>query len=167
MTGRASASRWTKGYVKAVLTSFVHLYDKGLIYRGKRIINWCPSCETAISDLEVEHEERAGQVVAFALPLRGGRRAASWSPPPDPETMLGDTAVAVNPDDARYTGLVGKHGDAAADESSHSHHRRRLRRPAFGTGAVKVTPAHDPNDAEMGRRHNLPAPMVIGKRRPR
>ena len=150
------------GYVDAVLTSFVHLYDKGLIYRGTRIVNWCPQCETAISDLEVEHEERAGKLWFIRYPFaegEGGVVVATTRP----ETMLGDTAVAVNPEDARYKDLIGRTltlplmnrpiqivADAFVD-------------PAFGTGAVKVTPAHDPNDAEIGRRHKLPAPIVIGK----
>jgi len=150
------------GYTKAVRTAFVHLYEKGLIYRGVRIINWCPSCETAISDLEVEHEERQGKLWHFTYPFAdedGGVIVATTRP----ETMLGDTAVAVNPEDPRYSHLVGKTvvlplmnrpipiiADTYVD-------------PAFGTGAVKVTPAHDPNDAEMGRRHDLPAPIVIGK----
>ncbi|MHB9134246.1 MAG: valine--tRNA ligase [Armatimonadota bacterium] len=151
-----------EGYTKAVRTSFAHLYNKGLIYRGTRIINWCPSCETAISDLEVEHEERRGHLWHIRYPFidgEGGIVVATTRP----ETMLGDTAVAVNPDDPRYTNLIGKMvrlplmnrdipiiADAFVD-------------PAFGTGAVKVTPAHDPNDAEIGLRHHLPAPIVIGK----
>ncbi|OPZ85918.1 MAG: Valine--tRNA ligase [bacterium ADurb.Bin429] len=150
------------GYTKAVRTAFVHLYNKGLVYRGVRIINWCPSCETAISDLEVEHEERQGKLWHFKYPFAdedGGIIVATTRP----ETMLGDTAVAVNPEDPRYSHLVGKTvvlplmnrpipiiADTYVD-------------PSFGTGAVKVTPAHDPNDAEMGRRHDLPAPIVIGK----
>lgn len=150
------------GYTRAVLAAFTHLYDAGLIYRGTRIINWCPGCETAISDLEVEHEERRGHLWYFRYPFveeEGGIVVATTRP----ETMLGDTAVAVNPEDPRYAGSVGKLvclplmnrpipivADAFVD-------------PAFGTGAVKVTPAHDPNDAEIGRRHHLPAPIVIGK----
>jgi valyl-tRNA synthetase len=149
------------GYTKAVLTAFIHLYNKGLIYRGTRIINWCPSCETAISDLEVEHEEQQGHLWHLRYPFADGSGSVVVATT-RPETMLGDTGVAVNPDDPRYTDLIGKTvmlplmnrpipivADSFVD-------------PAFGTGAVKVTPAHDPNDAEIGRRHNLPAPVVIG-----
>jgi len=152
-----------EGYVKAVLTSFVHLYNKGLIYRGVRIINWCPLCETAISDLEVEHEDRVGKLWFIRYPLADGEGGVVVATT-RPETMLGDTAVAVNPNDERYKGLVGRTVmlplmnrpiPIIADEYVD---------PSFGTGAVKVTPAHDPNDAEMGARHHLPAPIVIGKR---
>jgi len=151
------------GYVKAVMTSFVHLYDKGLIYRGTRIINWCPGCETAISDLELEHEDRQGHLWHIRYPFAdgdGGIVVATTRP----ETMLGDTAVAVNPNDERYRELVGR------EVMLPLMHRRipiiadDFVDPQFGTGAVKVTPAHDPNDAEMGRRHHLPAPVVIGKK---
>ncbi len=151
------------GYVKAVYTSFTHLYDKGLIYRGTRIINWCPGCETAISDLEVEHEERRGHLWHFLYPFtegEGGVVVATTRP----ETMLGDTAVAVNPHDARYTALVGKTVRLPLMNREIPIIADDYVDPAFGTGAVKVTPAHDPNDAEMGRRHQLPAPIVIGKR---
>jgi valyl-tRNA synthetase len=150
------------GYVKAVLTAFTHLYNKGLIYRGTRIVNWCPSCQTAISDLEVDHEDKQGNMWHFKYPLADGSGAIIVATT-RPETMLGDTAVAVNPDDERYKNLIGQKvmlplmnreipivGDAYVDMT-------------FGTGAVKVTPAHDPNDAEIGMRHRLPAPIVIGK----
>lgn len=150
------------GYTQAVRHSFAHLYNKGLIYRGTRIINWCPGCETAISDLEVEHEERASHLWHLRYPLAEGEGSLVVATT-RPETMLGDTAVAVNPNDPRYTELVGKFIrlpllgrliPIVADDFVD---------PAFGTGAVKVTPAHDPNDAEIGRRHNLDAPIVIGK----
>ncbi len=150
------------GYTKAVRTAFVHLYEKGLIYRGVRIINWCPSCETAISDLEVEHEERQGKLWHFKYPFadeEGGIVVATTRP----ETMLGDTAVAVNPEDPRYSHLVGKLVVLPLMDRPIPIIADTYVDPAFGTGAVKVTPAHDPNDAEMGRRHDLPAPIVIGK----
>jgi len=151
------------GYVKAVLTSFVHLYDKGLIYRGTRIINWCPGCETAISDLEVEHEEQKGCLWYFRYPFvegEGGIVVATTRP----ETMLGDTAVAVNPADERYTNLVGRMVNLPLMNRPIPIVADDFVDPSFGTGAVKVTPAHDPNDAEIGRRHTLPAPIVIGVR---
>ena len=153
------------GYVKAVMTSFVHLYDKGLIYRGTRIINWCPGCETAISDLELEHEERQGHLWHIRYPFADGDAGEGIVVATTrPETMLGDTAVAVNPNDERYRALVGR------EVMLPLMHRRipiiadDFVDPQFGTGAVKVTPAHDPNDAEIGRRHHLPAPVVIGKK---
>ena len=151
------------GYMKAVLTSFVHLYDKGLIYRGTRIINWCPGCETAISDLEVEHEERRGHLWYIRYPLADGSGSLVVATT-RPETMLGDTAVAVNPEDGRYTALIGKKVRLPLMDREIPIVADDFVDPSFGTGAVKVTPAHDPNDAEIGRRHQLPAPVVIGKR---
>jgi len=151
------------GYTKAVLASFIHLYNAGLIYRGTRIINWCPGCETAISDLEVEHEERRSHLWYFRYPFEegdGGIVVATTRP----ETMLGDTAVAVNPEDARYKGMIGKMVRLPLMNRPIPIIADEFVDPAFGTGAVKVTPAHDPNDAEIGRRHHLPAPIVIGKK---
>ena len=151
-----------KDYVTAVLTAFTHLYNKGLIYRGTRIINWCCHCETAISDLEVEYEDQAGHLWHLKYPLADGSDSLTVATT-RPETMLGDTAVAVNPNDERYKNLIGKtvmlpivnrEIPIIADEYVN---------PEFGTGAVKITPAHDPNDAEMGIRHRLAAPVVIGK----
>ena len=153
------------GPAKAVRTTFVNLYEKGLIYRGERIINWCPRCSTALSDLEVEHEEHEGGLYHIRYPL------ASKDGEPDgyvtvattrPETMLGDTGVAVHPEDERYRHLVGRNvmlpiiGRAmpiVGDEAI---------QPEFGTGCLKVTPGHDPVDFEIGQRHNLPAVTVIG-----
>jgi valyl-tRNA synthetase len=152
------------GPSKAVRTTFVRLYHKGLLYRGERIVNWCPRCSTVLSDLEVDHHEVHGSLWHVRYPIVDGTG-------PDqeyitvattrPETILGDTAVAVNPADERYTGLIGKRArlpvvnreipiiaDPAVDIE-------------FGTGAVKVTPAHDPTDFEIGQRHNLPAVNVI------
>ncbi|NUQ00507.1 MAG: valine--tRNA ligase, partial [Armatimonadetes bacterium] len=149
------------GYYQAVLTAFRHCYERGWIYRGERMVNWCPTCQTVISDLEVEQRELTGRL--YSLRYRGLDGA------PDvvvsttrPETMLGDTAVAVNPKDPRWREAIGKQvmlplmerpipivGDDYAD-------------PEFGSGAVKVTPAHDPNDWEIGQRHKLPEIKVIG-----
>ena len=151
-----------EGLSRAVRQVFVRLYEKGLIYRGTYIINWCPRCRTSLSDLEVEHEDTKGALYHIKYPLAGedGHITVATT---RPETMLGDTAVAVNPDDLRYAHLVGKRVvlpimgreiPIIADEHAD---------PKFGTGAVKVTPAHDPNDFEIGLRHNLPAIKVIGE----
>jgi len=142
-------------YQRAVKRVFVEWFDKGLIYRGKRIINWCPRCSTALSDIEVEHEELAGHLWHFRYPLkeRTGGVDSIVVATTRPETMLGDTCVAVNPLDPRYTDLVGatvvlplvgREIPIVADDYVDS---------SFGTGAVKVTPAHDPNDFEIGERH--------------
>ncbi len=150
------------GLSRAVRTAFVRLYEEGLIYRGDYLVNWCPSCRTAISDIEVEYEERQGALYHLRYPLvdgDGGLEVATTRP----ETMLGDTAVAVHPADGRYQGLVGRllrhpltgrEIPVVADEAAD---------PEFGTGAVKVTPAHDPTDFEIGHRHALEAIKVIGE----
>ncbi|HEY3417670.1 MAG TPA: valine--tRNA ligase [Armatimonadota bacterium] len=150
------------GYTKAVRTAFAHLYNQGLIYRGMRIINWCPGCETAISDLEVEHEERRGHLWHIRYPFADGGEGIVVATT-RPETMLGDTAVAVNPRDERYRDMVGKTLRLPLVNREIPIVADDFVDPAFGTGAVKVTPAHDPNDAEIGARHNLAAPIVIGK----
>jgi valyl-tRNA synthetase len=166
-----------EGLSSAVRTAFVHLFEKGLIYRGTRLVNWCPRCLTAISDLEVEHEETAAHLWYMRYPLIGAGfqgpgewGSGRWADGADdfitvattrPETLLGDTAVAVNPKDERFRHLVGRQAvlpgvnrvipilfDDAVD-------------PAFGTGAVKVTPGHDPTDYEIGQRHNLPTVNVL------
>ncbi|MGH7949620.1 MAG: valine--tRNA ligase [Candidatus Binataceae bacterium] len=142
------------GLSRAVTKVFVDLYNQGLIYRDRRLINWCPRCETALSDLEVDHKERDGQLYHIRYPRADGGGAVTVATT-RPETMLGDTAVAVNPDDARYESLVGAKvilpliqreipiiADAAVDR-------------AFGTGVVKITPGHDSNDFEIGKRHRL------------
>ena len=143
-----------EGLNRAVKRHFVQLYHEGLIYRGKRIINWCPRCRTAISDIEVQHETVKGHLWYIKY---GPMTVATHRP----ETMLGDTAIAVNPKDERYKHmwgktvefpLVGRHIPIIKDDFVD---------PAFGTGAVKVTPAHDPNDYEMGVRHNLPFINVL------
>jgi len=151
-----------EGLSRAVREVFCRLYDEGLIYRGDYITNWCPRCHTALSDLEVEHEDAEGRLWHLRYPLRDGSGEVVVATT-RPETMLGDTAVAVHPEDERYRTHLGKTlvlplvgrempliADAAVD-------------PAFGTGAVKVTPAHDPNDFAMGLRHDLPQVAVIGK----
>jgi len=142
------------GCSEAVREVFIKLYEKGYIYKGSRIINWCPVCQTSISDAEVEHEEQGGHFWHIKYPIVGEEGFVEIATT-RPETMLGDTAVAVNPEDERYTGLVGKMlelpltgrqipviADAYVDKE-------------FGTGCVKITPAHDPNDFEVGKRHNL------------
>ncbi len=144
-----------EGCNKAVKEVFVRLYEKGLIYRGERIVNWCPVCLTSISDAEVEYEEQAGHFWHLRYPLKDGSGYLELATT-RPETMLGDTAVAVHPDDERYKHLVGKtlilpilHREIpiVADEYVEMD---------FGTGCVKITAAHDPNDFEVGLRHNLP-----------
>ncbi|MBN8548092.1 MAG: valine--tRNA ligase [Deltaproteobacteria bacterium] len=155
-----------EGFFKAVLHAFVQLFNKGLIYRGKRMVSWCTVCGTALSDDEVEHSNKSGHLWHLRYPVLD----ASGKPTEEmmivattrPETMLGDTAVAVHPDDERYKSLIGKKvllpiknrpipvvADAFVD-------------PKFGTGVVKVTPAHDPNDYKVGLTHNLPIEVVIG-----
>jgi valyl-tRNA synthetase len=145
-----------EGLSRAVREVFVRLHEEGLVYREKKLINWCPDCRTALSDLEVEHEEaHAGELWSFAYPLADGSGEIVVATT-RPETMLGDTAVAVHPDDERYQGLVGK-------KVRHPILGREipivadaiLVDPKFGTGAVKVTPAHDFNDFEVGKRHGL------------
>jgi len=144
-----------EGCNKAVKEVFVKLYNKGLIYKGSKIINWCPVCKTSISDAEVEHEEKAGHFWHLRYPIAGTDKYIQLATT-RPETMLGDSAVAVNPKDDRYKDLIGKNvilplvnkeipiiGDEYVDME-------------FGTGVVKITPAHDPNDFEVGKRHNLP-----------
>ena len=146
----------------AVRTTFVNLFNKGLIYRGERIINWCPRCSTTLSDLEVDHKDLNGHLWHLKYPLADGGGFLTVATT-RPETMLGDTAVAVNPEDERYTSLIGKEimlpimnrripivGDAVVDK-------------AFGTGAVKVTPSHDPVDFEIARRQKLPLINLLNK----
>src|ERR1700732_2099680 len=145
---------------RAVREVFVRLYEEGLIYRGKYIVNWCPRCGTAISDLEVKHEEVAGKLYEIRYPVVGRDEFITVATT-RPETMLGDTAVAVNPTDERYTHLHGKHVLLPLMNREIPIIADELAQPEFGTGAVKVTPAHDPNDFEAGLRHNLPQIEVI------
>ncbi len=140
---------------RAVREVFVRLYEEGLIYRGKYIVNWCPRCETAISDLEVKHEEVPGKLYDIRYPVIGTNEFITVATT-RPETMLGDTAVAVNQKDERYKHLHGKKVLLPLMNREIPIITDDLANPEFGTGAVKVTPAHDPNDFEAGLRHNLP-----------
>jgi valyl-tRNA synthetase len=147
-------------YLRAVVEAFVRLYEEGLIYRGQYIVNWCPRCGTALSDLEVVHEERVGKLWTIRYPLESGLGAISVATT-RPETMLGDTAVAVNPKDQRYAHLIGQKARLPLLGRSIPIIADDFVDPAFGTGAVKVTPAHDPNDFAIGLRHNLPRIAVM------
>ncbi|HXM21095.1 MAG TPA: valine--tRNA ligase [Terriglobales bacterium] len=144
----------------AVREVFVRLYEEGLIYRGKYIVNWCPRCGTAISDLEVKHEDVAGKLYEIRYPVIGGNEFITVATT-RPETMLGDTAIAVNEKDERYKHLHGKKVLLPLMNREIPIITDDLAQPEFGTGAVKVTPAHDPNDFEAGLRHNLPQIEVI------
>jgi valyl-tRNA synthetase len=150
----------------AVNEAFVRLYEQGLIYRGAYIVNWDPSIQTAVSDLEVEHEERLGKLYHIRYPLADGSGSITVATT-RPETMLGDTAVAVNPTDERYTALIGKKVRVPMTGVNGGPDREvpiiadDWAKPEFGTGAVKVTPAHDPNDFAIGQRHNLPSPSIL------
>jgi valyl-tRNA synthetase len=139
----------------AVREVFVRLYEQGLIYRGKYIVNWCPRCETAISDLEVKHEDVAGKLWEIRYPVISTNEFITVATT-RPETMLGDTAVAVNATDERYTHLHGKKVLLPLMKREIPIILDDIAKPEFGTGAVKITPAHDPNDFEAGKRHGLP-----------
>ncbi len=143
-----------EGLSHAVRKAFVTLYKEGLIYRGKRMVNWCPRCTTAISDIEVEHENKKGHLWHIKYAVSGGKGHVTVATT-RPETMLGDTAVAVNPEDPRYKDLVGKKLVLPLVDRKIPVIADAFVSPEFGTGAVKVTPAHDPNDLEMGERHGL------------
>jgi len=145
---------------RAVREVFVRLYEEGLIYRGKYIVNWCPRCETAISDLEVKHEEVPGKLYEISYPVIGSNEFITVATT-RPETMLGDTAVAVNEADERYRHLRGKSVLLPLMKRQIPIILDELAKPEFGTGAVKVTPAHDANDFQAGLRHNLPQIEVI------
>ena len=150
-----------EGLSRAVKKVFVALYEQGLIFRGNYIINWCPRCMTALADLEVEHEEHEGHLYHIMYPISGtdnGPVVATTRP----ETMLGDTAVAVNPEDERYQNLAGKTVDLPLTHRHIPVIADAYVDMTFGTGALKITPAHDPNDFEVGRVHNLPSIKVIG-----
>ncbi|HQP11629.1 MAG TPA: valine--tRNA ligase, partial [Candidatus Omnitrophota bacterium] len=134
---------------------FVRLYDKGLIYRGKRIINWCPRCQTALSDEEAEHREQQGALYYIRYPLQGNPDTYLIVATTRPETMLGDTGVAVHPDDARYKNFIGQKVVLPILQREIPIIADAFVNREFGTGAVKVTPAHDPNDFAMGTRHHL------------
>ncbi|HHV57606.1 MAG TPA: valine--tRNA ligase [Firmicutes bacterium] len=149
------------GCSRAVREVFVSLYERGLIYRGNYIINWCPHCHTAISDIEVEHEDTPGKLWYIRYPLAEGEGYITVATT-RPETMLGDTGIAVHPEDERYRHLVGKEAVLPVVGRRLPIFADDYVDPAFGTGAVKVTPSHDPNDFEMGRRHRLEEITVIG-----
>src|SRR3990167_479161 len=150
-----------EGYEKAINEAFFHYYKKGWIYQGKRIVNWCPRCATSLSDLELEYTEEIGKLWHIKYPIEGGGFITIATT--RPETMIGDSAVAVNLKDERYKNIIGKTailplvgreipiiGDRRIDQN-------------FGTGAVKITPAHDMLDAEIGKTRNLPIFKVIGE----
>ena len=150
-----------EGYVRAVLRYFVHLYERGLLYRDNRIVNWCPRCASAISDLEVNHLDENDTLYTIRYPLadgEGGLTIATVRPP----TMLADVAVAVHPDDERYRHLVGKEAIVPVAERQVPIIADDRVDPEFGTGAVKITPGHDPMDFDIGRTHGLPELTVIG-----
>jgi valyl-tRNA synthetase len=148
-----------EGLSRAVTEVFVRLYEKGLIYRGTYIINWCPRCQTALSDEEAVHEEHRGHLWYIRYPETDGSPGIVVATT-RPETMLGDVAVAVHPGDERYRGLVGKTLSLPLTGRRIPVIADEFVDPAFGTGAVKVTPAHDPNDFEIGRRHHL-EPVIV------
>jgi len=164
-----ASADWTRfaftmddGPAKAVRHAFKHLYDKGLIYKGERIISWCPRCNTAISDLEVKYRDETSNLWYLAYPVEGSDERIVVATT-RPETMLGDTGVAVSPDDERYAHLIGKQVrlpivDRLIPIVADEHVEKE-----FGTGAVKVTPAHDPNDFEIGQRHDLPSINVMNQ----
>ncbi len=149
------------GLSAAVREVFVRLYEKGLIYRGEYMVNWCPRCHTALSDLEVAHTDLQGHLWHIRYPVNGIKDRFLTVATTRPETMLGDTAVAVNPKDERYFDVHGKTVQLPLMDREIPIILDELADPQFGTGVVKVTPAHDPNDFEAGRRHNLPKIQVI------
>ncbi len=166
-----TASDWSRdrftmddGLSRAVRTIFKRLYDAGLIYQAERLVNWSPVLQTAISDLEVKYEDVEGELVSFRYGSMNDDEPHLVVATTRLETMLGDTAIAVHPDDDRYRALVGQ-------TLPHPFLDRQIIvvadghvDPEFGTGAVKVTPAHDPNDFEIGLRHNLPMPSILDTR---
>ena len=159
-----SRERFTldEGLSKAVLEAFIKLYEEGLIYRSNYLVNWCPASQSAVSDLEVEPKEVNGNLWHFRYYLTDGTGYVEVATT-RPETMLGDTAVAVNPEDSRYKDLIGKTLNLPIMNREIPIIADELVDPAFGTGCVKVTPAHDPNDFEMGKRHNLPFINIMNK----
>lgn len=159
-----SRERFTmdEGLSKSVLAAFVRLYEEGMIYRGNYLVNWCPASQSAVSDLEVESKEVDGNLWHFRYPLSDGSGFVEVATT-RPETMLGDTGVAVNPNDDRYKHLIGKTLTLPIMNREIPIFADELVDPTFGTGCVKVTPAHDPNDFEMGKRHNLPFINIMNK----
>ena len=159
-----SRERFTmdEGLSRAVLTAFQQLYDEGLIYRGNYLVNWCPATQSAVSDLEVENQEVNGHLWHFRYALTDGSGTVEVATT-RPETMLGDTAVAVNPNDDRYKHLIGKTVTLPIMDREIPVIADEYVDASFGTGVVKVTPAHDPNDFEMGKRHNLEFINILNK----
>lgn len=159
-----SRDRFTldEGLSKAVEEVFIRLYEKGLIYRGDRIINWCPSCRTAISDAEVEHEDSNGSIWHIKYPIKDGDGFIVIATT-RPETMLGDLAIAVNPEDERYKDIVGKTVILPLMNREIPIIADDYVEMEFGTGAVKITPSHDPNDFEVGERHNLGQYVIMNE----
>lgn len=151
-----------EGVSRAVREVFVRLYNKGLVYQGKRIINWCPKCMTAISDAEIEYSEKDGSFWHIKYPIKGTDDFIIIATT-RPETMLGDVAVAVNPEDERYTSLVGKMLILPLIDKEIPMIADHYVDKEFGTGCVKITPAHDPNDFEVGQRHGLPQIVVMNE----
>ena len=158
-----SRERFTmdEGLSRAVQTIFKKMYDDGLIYQAERIINWCPRCQTALSDIEVDHSEDEGELVSIRY---GDGDASIVVATTRAETMLGDTAVAVHPDDERYQHLIGTEVELPLTGRRIPIVADTHVDPKFGTGAVKVTPAHDPNDFEIGQRHGLPNLTIMDGR---
>ncbi len=158
-----SRSRFTmdEGLSKAVRHVFVSLYEKGLIYKGSRIVNWCPHCVTALSDAEVEYKDKPGRLWHIKYPIQGEPGRYVTVATTRPETMLGDTGVAVNPNDERYQDLIGKTCVLPLMDRAIPIVADEYVDMAFGTGCVKMTPAHDPNDFEVGLRHNLASIRVL------
>lgn len=150
-----------EGCSKAVEEVFVKLYEKGYIYKGSRIVNWCPVCQTSISDAEVEHVDQPGHFWHINYPIVGEEGRFIEIATTRPETLLGDTAIAVHPEDERYADLVGKMAELPLCNRQIPIIADTYVDKEFGTGAVKITPAHDPNDFEVGRRHNLPEINVM------
>jgi len=148
-----------EGLSDAVLEAFVRLYDEGKIYRGERLVNWCIKCETSISDAEVEHEDRQGNLYHFKYPVDGGDFISFATT--RPETMLGDTAIAVSPGDSRYTAYIGKYAEVPMVGRKIPIIADHYVDPEYGTGVVKITPGHDPNDFEVGNRHDLPRISIM------
>ncbi len=150
-----------EGCSKAVQTVFINLYKKGLIYKGSRIVNWCPVCKTSISDAEVEHVEQQGHFWHINYPIAGEEGKFVEIATTRPETLLGDSALAVNPKDDRYKDLIGKEVKLPLTDRTIPIIGDEYVDMEFGTGVVKITPAHDPNDFEVGKRHNLPEINIL------
>ena len=167
LRGFGISADWTRerftldpAYSRAVLLAFQKLHERGLIYRGRYIVNWCPRCLTALSDEEVEHVETQGSLWYISYPVKGGEKSVTVATT-RPETMLGDTGVAVSPRDRRYAHLVGRTAVLPLVRREIPIVADPMVDPRFGTGAVKITPAHDPNDFQTGQRHRLPELVVM------